>query len=108
MEHRQSHKYKMMKNMPPDDEKYLATLKYYIDDKTFDERLLSLPKITSAVVKRLEKIVSNEQKLKLASTSSALNTESNNKIKNINLKTEIDTQNILKKGKKLFLKKRIP
>ena len=53
------------KRKVPFDEKYLATLVNYIDDNAFNERLLTLPKITSAVVKRLEKNVFGENKTKL-------------------------------------------
>jgi hypothetical protein len=47
--------------IPKEDERYLNTLKNYIDDKTFNEKLNVLPKLTSAVVKRLEKTVNNDE-----------------------------------------------
>jgi hypothetical protein len=52
--------------IPKEDERYLNTLKNYLDDKTFNEKLMFLPKLTSAVVKRLEKTVNiDDQRAKL-------------------------------------------
>ena len=92
--------YHSNKNQGSIDEKYLATLVNYIDDNAFNERVLTLPKITSAIVKRLEKTIANENKPKVS--NQALNKIGEKSLKSRDKSKGINLNN--KQGKNLFIK----